>query len=89
MHSDRLKQLLESVRDGRAAVDEALEQLQHLPFEELGFANVDHHRAIRCGFPEVIFCPGKTPEQLVAIFDKLRAAGGNVLATRVEPKQVR
>ncbi len=89
MHSDRLKRLLESVRDGRAAVDEAMEQLQHLPFEELGFANVDHHRAIRCGFPEVVFCPGKTPEQLAAIFDKLRAAGGNVLATRIEATQVR
>jgi hypothetical protein len=53
-----------------------------MPFESLGFANVDHHRAIRCGFPEVIFCPGKTVEQVAAIFERLAASGGNVLATR-------
>ncbi len=62
-------------------------ELQHLPFERLGFANVDHHRTMRCGFPEVIFCQGKRPEDVASIFDRLAAAGGNVLATRAEPDQ--
>jgi len=83
----RLRRLLESVRDGTAPIETAIEQLQSLPFEPLGFANVDHHRTIRCGFPEVIFCPGKTVEQLVAIFDRLTAAGGNVLASRATREQ--
>jgi hypothetical protein len=77
-----LRKLLASVRSGRASVDEALAKLRRLPFESMGFATVDHHRAIRCGFPEVIFCPGKTVEQVAAIFEKLAAGGGNVLATR-------
>jgi NCAIR mutase (PurE)-related protein len=56
-----------------------------LPFEELGFACVDHHRQIRRGFPEVIFCPGKTTEQIIGIFESLAAKGNNVLATRAAP----
>lgn len=87
MDGKKLEQLLESVRGGRTSVDDALGQLEHWPFEALGFANVDHHRAVRCGFPEVIFSPGKTDDQLVAIFGKLVQAGGNVLATRAEPEQ--
>ncbi len=82
MQGDQLRQLLGSVRAGDCSVEQAIRRLQHLPFEALGFANVDHHRTIRCGFPEVIFCPGKTTEQIVTIFGKLAAAGGNVLATR-------
>lgn len=82
MNEKSLKQLLASVQSGKASVDEALKRLRHLPFEDMGFAHVDHHRAIRCGFPEVIFCPGKTTDQIVAIFEKLAAGGGNVLATR-------
>jgi NCAIR mutase (PurE)-related protein len=58
-----------------------------LPFESLDFAHVDHHRALRCGFPEVVFCPGKTTAQIVTIFSKLAAAGGNLLATRATPEQ--
>jgi len=87
VHGSHLRQLLESLRCGQTSVNDAIEQLQHLPFEQLGFANVDHHRTIRCGFPEVVYCPGKTIEQLVAIFGKLVAAGGNVLATRAEKVQ--
>ncbi|MFH1420267.1 MAG: nickel pincer cofactor biosynthesis protein LarB [Planctomycetota bacterium] len=82
MQGDQLRQLLDSVRTGNCSVKQAIRRLQHLPFEALDFANVDHHRTIRCGFPEVIFCPGKTTEQIVMIFGKLAAAGGNVLATR-------
>ena len=82
MNESNLRALLESVRDGSADVDAALERLRSLPFEDLGFATVDHHRTIRCGFPEVIFCSGKTVEQVVDIFDRLAEAGGDVLATR-------
>ncbi|GAG60115.1 unnamed protein product, partial [marine sediment metagenome] len=63
---------------------EAVEELRHLPFEDLGFACIDHHRQIRRGFPEVIYCPGKTTEQIIKIFESLAAKGNNVLATRAE-----
>lgn len=61
-----------------------MERLRHLPFEDLGFACIDHHRQIRRGFPEVIFCPDKTNEQIIEIFSKLAEKGNNVLATRAE-----
>jgi len=63
-------------------VGEAVEKLQHLPFEDLGFACIDHHRQLRRGFCEVIYCPGKTAEQIVEIFSSLAEKGDNVLATR-------
>lgn len=72
------------VKAGEIGIDEAIEKLRHLPFEDLGFACVDHHRQIRRGFPEVIFCPGKTNEQIIRIFESLAARGNNVLATRAE-----
>ncbi len=65
-------------------IDDAVEKLRHLPFEDLGFANVDHHRHIRRGFPEVIYCPGKTTEQIIKIFSSLAGKGNNVLATRAD-----
>ncbi len=61
-----------------------MEKLRHLPFEDLGFACIDHHRQIRRGFPEVIYCPGKTAEQIIKIFASLAEKGNNVLATRAE-----
>ena len=61
---------------------DALERLRHLPFEDLGFAKLDHHRALRTGMPEVIFAESKTPAQVAAIFAHMAKAGGNVLATR-------
>ena len=82
MNENTLKALLKQVSQGKVGIDDAVSQLRHLPFESLGFAHVDHHRSIRCGFPEVIFCPGKTIEQIRIIFGKLAAGGGNVLATR-------
>lgn len=63
-------------------MESAIEALRHLPFEDLGFAKLDHHRPLRRGFPEVIYCPGKTPDQVAEIFVHLAATGGNVLATR-------
>jgi NCAIR mutase (PurE)-related protein len=76
---------LEQVKNGQLEIDQAIEKLRHLPFEDLGFANVDHHRQIRRGFPEVIYCPGKTTEQIIEIFGSLARHGNNVLATRAEP----
>ena len=59
------REILQAVREGRTGIEEALNALKALPFEDLGFAKIDTHREIRCGFPEVIFCQGKTPEQIV------------------------
>ena len=89
MKEESLRALLAAVREGAVDVDRAVEELRRLPFESLGFARVDHHRAIRCGFPEVIFCPGKTPEQIAAIFARLAETGHNVLATRADEEAYR
>jgi NCAIR mutase (PurE)-related protein len=85
---ERLKELLEQVRAGQVSPDEALQRLKDLPFEDLGFAKVDHHRGLRAGAPEVIFGQGKSPAQLAEIFLRLASRGNNVLATRVIPEQV-
>jgi NCAIR mutase (PurE)-related protein len=87
MNQELLKVLLEQVKAGDTTVTEALEKLRHLPFEALGkehYAHLDHHRHLRCGMPEVIFCPGKSTDQIVEIFTKLAEHGANVLATRAE-----
>jgi pyridinium-3,5-biscarboxylic acid mononucleotide synthase len=81
---DALRRLLDEVQLGRLAVDDALARLAGLPFEDLGFAKVDHHRALRAGGPEAVFCPGKTTEQVIAIVRRLAAHHANVLATRCE-----
>ncbi len=88
MDANRLKALLEQVRTGDVTPDAALDQIKSLPFEDLGFAKVDHHRAVRVGVPEVIFGPGKSPEHFVEIFDRLARRGNTVLATRVSEEQV-
>ncbi|MEW6458779.1 MAG: nickel pincer cofactor biosynthesis protein LarB [Bacillota bacterium] len=82
MNKKKLAALLHDVASGRVAVEAAVEALRRLPYEELGFARPDHHRTLRQGFPEVIFCQGKTPEQVARIFASLAQAGGPVLATR-------
>jgi NCAIR mutase (PurE)-related protein len=79
--------LLEQVRSRQLSPDRALERLRHLPFEDLGFAKLDHHRALRAGFPEVILGAGKTPKQTSEIFARLARHKSNVLATRCEPAQ--
>ncbi|MHC4476990.1 MAG: nickel pincer cofactor biosynthesis protein LarB [Planctomycetota bacterium] len=84
MQAEQLKALLEQVRNGDISVEKAAEALRHLPFEDLGYAHIDHHRQIRRGYPEVIYCPGKTNEQIVGIFANLAEKGNNVLATRAE-----
>lgn len=82
----RLRQLLERVRSGDTSVAEALAWLRDLPFEDLGFARVDHHRALRRGIPETVFCQGKTPQQVAAIVARLAARHERVLATRADPE---
>ena len=77
-----IETLLKEVREGHTGVADALEKLRNLPFEDLGFAKLDHHRALRTGMPEVIFAAGKTTEQVTSIFARMAKAGGNVLATR-------
>jgi NCAIR mutase (PurE)-related protein len=83
MTPDRLRDLLARVARGEVTEAEAFEQIKRLPFEDLGFAKVDHHRALRVGVPEVVFAPGKTAEQIVAIARRLRDAGHAVLVTRL------
>jgi pyridinium-3,5-biscarboxylic acid mononucleotide synthase len=82
MDRAQIEALLNEVRSGSATVADALERLRNLPFEDLGFAKLDHHRALRTGMPEVIFAGSKTPAQVATIFAHMAAAGGNVLATR-------
>src|SRR5579862_591755 len=85
MDQDLLRALMEQVRSGSVDVDAAMERLRHMPFEDLGFAKIDHHRALRHGIPEVIFGQGKTPEQITAIAAKLLERAQNVLITRADP----
>jgi len=82
MNTESLKKLLENVKSGEIGVDSALAELKKLPFEDIGFAKVDHHRKIRNGYPEVIYCQGKTLEQIKAIVLKLMEYDNNIMATR-------
>src|SRR5947209_10217071 len=87
MNSDSMRKLFDEVRRGKLSPDEAVERVRHLPFEDLGFAKVDHHRALRNGMPEIILGQGKSPEQVAGIFTRLAEHGGNVLATRATEQQ--
>jgi pyridinium-3,5-biscarboxylic acid mononucleotide synthase len=82
MTPQQVLELLEKIREGKITPEQGLDRLKSLPFEDLGFARVDHHRALRQGFPEVIFAPGKKPEQVVAIVKSLLLQKSNVLVTR-------
>src|ERR1044072_2942645 len=84
MQEDQLRELLEQVREGDVDVDTALTRMRHMPFEDLGFAKVDHHRALRHGMPEVIFAKGKTPEQVAGIAERLLKYPQNVRITRAD-----
>jgi NCAIR mutase (PurE)-related protein len=87
--ADELRALLEAVRDGSADVDAVVERLRKLPFEELGFAHIDHHRDLRRGYGEAILCSGKTVAQVAEIAERMVSYGHtNVLATRADPAQL-
>jgi NCAIR mutase (PurE)-related protein len=84
MDQDHLRSLFEQVRDGAVDIDAAMVRMRHMPFEDLGFAKVDHHRALRHGMPEVILAKGKTPSQVTAIAESLLRHAQNVLITRAD-----
>ncbi|MGC9329706.1 MAG: nickel pincer cofactor biosynthesis protein LarB, partial [Candidatus Hinthialibacter sp.] len=85
MNSEQLKALLDRVKDGALSTDDAVQALKHLPYEDIGFATLDHHRSLRQGVPEVIFCQNKTLEEISEIIHRLRKRDIPVLATRVPP----
>lgn len=82
MNEERVRALLHEVQTGSVSIEAATDQLRRLPFEELGFATLDHHRALRQGFPEVIYCGGKSPAQTAAIAERLAAQSDTILGTR-------
>jgi NCAIR mutase (PurE)-related protein len=86
MHPDKLRSVLADVAKGKINIDAAVEALKALPYEDLGFAKIDHHRHLRRGFPEVVFCEGKSSEQIVAIVNSMVERECNVLATRISPE---
>lgn len=87
MRPEKIKELLRAVKENDVSISEAMESLARLPFEEIGSATVDHHRALRTGFPEAILGEPKTVEQIAAIVDRMKATGANVLVTRVDPQK--
>jgi hypothetical protein len=87
VNAESIRKLFEQVRKGKITPDDAVARLRHMPFEDLDFAKVDHHRALRAGMPEVILGEGKTSAQVAEIFARLAKHGGNVLATRCTPQQ--
>ncbi len=84
MREETIRSLLQDVAAGRLAAEDALQSMRRLPFEDIGFARIDHHRSLRCGAPEVIFCEGKTAEQVGQIAERILAAGSDLLATRAD-----
>ncbi|MDO4545203.1 MAG: nickel pincer cofactor biosynthesis protein LarB [Bacillota bacterium] len=82
MEERRLRELLEDLKSEQITTEEVMEQLKELPFKDLGFANIDNHRKLRTGFPEVVFGQGKTSEQIRDIMKELAAQGGNIMTTR-------
>jgi NCAIR mutase (PurE)-related protein len=89
MNIRKLEDLLEKVKSGRTTLDEAMAQLKSLPFEDLGFTRIDHHRSLRKGFPEVIWGEGKTSGQILSIMKQLKTKGQNILITRLEEKKAK
>ena len=86
MNADQLRQLLEKVKSGNIDVNEALDQLKFMPYEDIGFAKLDHHRLLRRGFAEVILCKGKTADQVAGIVKRMAVCTGTVLATKANPE---
>ena len=87
MRKDKLEEVLTAIKEGKLEVDKAVEELKHLPFRDLGFANVDSHRELRQGFPEVIFGEGKDAAKITAISKEMIKNGNNVLITRLNKEK--
>ena len=84
MSEESLRNLLEDIKSDKLSIDEAIESLRQLPYKDLGFAKVDHHRELRQGYPEVIYCAGKTPEQVQSIVEAMISRGSNIIGTRAD-----
>ena len=84
LQEDKIRELLETVKKGENDIYNAMDKLKDLPYEDLGYAMIDHHRTLRCGHPETIFCAGKTKEQIVGIIEHMLRKNVNVLATRAD-----
>jgi pyridinium-3,5-biscarboxylic acid mononucleotide synthase len=89
MNIRNLERLLKGVKSGKTTIDNAVAHLRSLPFEDLGFTRIDHHRSLRKGFPEVIWGEGKTPGQILSIMKQLKQRGQNILITRLEEKKAK
>ncbi len=89
MNIRKLESLLKSIKSGKTSIEEAVAQLKSLPFEDLGFTRIDHHRSLRRGFPEVIWGEGKTYGQILSIMKQLKRKGQNILLTRLEEKKAK
>jgi NCAIR mutase (PurE)-related protein len=86
MTRKEIEHLLKNVKNGKKSVGEALEVLQNFPYTDLGYARLDHHREMRTGYPEIIYCAGKTVEQIIGIFKVMSARENNVIGTRADEK---
>jgi NCAIR mutase (PurE)-related protein len=82
MNAGELKAILTGLSDGSVSVEEAMEKLRDFPYSDLGFARIDHHRELRTGYPEIVYCAGKTTEQVMAIFSSMKGHGNNIIGTR-------
>jgi NCAIR mutase (PurE)-related protein len=89
MNIRKLEDLLKNVKSGKTSIHEAIGQLKSLPFEDLGYARIDHHRSLRKGFPEVIWGEGKSPTQIVSIMKQLKKKSQNILITRLDERKAR
>ncbi len=87
MNREGLIKILEELSEGKINIDEAVEKLKYFPISDLGFARIDHHREIRTGYPEIVFCEGKTIEQVRDIFKHISDTGQNVIGTRASSDQ--
>ena len=77
-----LRELLDDVKNNKIDIDVAMKKLKNLPYEDLGYANIDHHREVRTGYPEVIYCEGKSDYQILGIIEKMIKKDSNILGTR-------
>lgn len=89
MNIKNLESLLRRVKEGKIGIEEAIDRLKSLPFEDLGFVKIDHHRSLRKGFPEVIFGEGKSAEEIIVIMKRLKEMRQNILITRLDNKKAK
>ncbi len=84
MNALELEKILKGISNGSVSVDEAMDKLRNFPYSDLGFARIDHHRELRTGYPEIVYCAGKTNEQVRAIFSAMQEHENNIIGTRAE-----